>query len=81
MMFVGQLPMPVGHGGYAYLFVADDPLAATYDPVGGENALLIQPGGRIPEFIATAPLVTGPTLWRRGATWNDKVPVERSISY
>jgi hypothetical protein len=46
---------------------------------GGENALLVQPGGRIPGFLATAGNSTGPSLWRHGACWDEHIPVELRI--
>lgn len=76
MMFIGQIeldqqlfptpnvPVPL----MAYLFVTHaqnieegffDP--DIIDPDGGENAIIIQPGGEL--LIDTAPLVNGPTLW------------------
>lgn len=61
----------------SYLFVAqDDDTALTFDPEAGENALLVQPGGRVPSFLTGLPAGTGPTLWRRGAEWTQRVPVE-----
>lgn len=81
MMFVGQFPIPGSDIRMAYLFITDDPNAAaeTFAPDSGENALLIQPGGRIPGFLATAGNSTGPSLWRRGASWDEHVPVELLI--
>ena len=81
MMFVGQFPVPGDGARMAYLFITDDPdgIANSYEPEAGENALLIQPGGRIPSFLATRPDSTGPSLWRRGARWNEHVPVELRV--
>ncbi|GAB3001017.1 hypothetical protein GCM10023080_078540 [Streptomyces pseudoechinosporeus] len=45
----------------AYLFMADDP-DRTWEPEGGENALLIQPGGRLPGFLQICRAATGPAL-------------------
>ncbi|GER89710.1 hypothetical protein KDW_38720 [Dictyobacter vulcani] len=48
----------------AYLFLTDDEeifVDNTFDPEGGENAVIIQPG--ICE-IPTQPLATGPTLYK-----------------
>lgn len=76
MMFIGQIelnpqlfPTPnVSVPKMAYLFVTHaqnmeegffDP--DIIDPDGGENAIILQPGGEI--LIDTAPLVNGPTLW------------------
>jgi hypothetical protein len=81
MMFVGQFPVPGDPRRLAYLFVTDDDdgTAETFAPEAGENALLVQPGGRIPPFVAVTETATGPCLWRRGVTWNDKVPVELAV--
>lgn len=81
MMFVGQFPVPGDPPRLAYLFLSDDDdgLAESFDPEAGENALLVQPGGRIPSFVDVTATATGPCLWRRGATWNDKVPVELAV--
>lgn len=78
MTFVGQLPVPGEPAGLAYLFVTDDPLgtAETFDAEAGENALLVQPGGRVPPFVTTTDATTGPSLWRRGTTWDEHVAVE-----
>lgn len=81
MMFVGQFPVPGDSLRIAYLFITDDPdaTAETYDPESGENALLVQPGGRVPDFLATTGDSTGPSLWRHGARWDEHVPVELLI--
>ncbi|MEH0830641.1 MULTISPECIES: hypothetical protein [unclassified Micromonospora] len=81
MMFVGQIPIPGEPTSLAYLFVTDDPqgTAETFDAKAGENALLVQPGGRIPPFIDTTDTATGPSLWRRGMTWDERVGVELAV--
>lgn len=81
MMFVGQFPVPGFLGRVAYLFVTDDDAGAgeTWGAEDGENALIVQPGGRVPTFQDTVEAATGPTLWRRGTDWWQKVPVELSI--
>ncbi|WP_238547119.1 hypothetical protein [Actinoplanes friuliensis] len=78
MTFAGQFPLPGPDVRLAYLFLTQDEecLAETFEFEGGENALLIQPGGRIPGFVTGIPRATGPSLWRRGAKWTDRVPVE-----
>ncbi len=68
MQFIGQIrldpPLFMGGAGrMAYLFMSgdDEYVDSTWEPEGGENALVIQPGlydG------PSAPLVTGPTLYR-----------------
>lgn len=74
MKFIGQVALDpdifgAQGGGMAYLFLTDDMLlfqsrnenmADTYDPEGGENAVIIQPGGNCP--LQTQPLLTGPTV-------------------
>ncbi|MBB4742357.1 hypothetical protein BJY16_005816 [Actinoplanes octamycinicus] len=74
MTFVGQFPLPGPELALAYLFVSDED--GTYDLDGGENALLVQPDGRVPPFVTGVPRRTGPALWRRGADWFQRVPVE-----
>ncbi|GAB2938736.1 hypothetical protein GCM10027280_28690 [Micromonospora polyrhachis] len=81
MMFVGQIPIPGEPVTLAYLFVTDDPqcMAETFDAEAGENALLVQPSGRIPPLIVTTDRGTGPSLWRRGMTWDEHVRVEYAV--
>ena len=82
MVFVGQFPVPEGRTTrLAHLFITDDVggAAPTYEPEAGENALLVQPDGRVPPFVRTSGAVTGPSLWRRGATWDDRVEVELAV--
>jgi hypothetical protein len=81
MTFVGQFPIPGAEVRLAYLFVIDDDdgSASSFDLEFGDNALLVQPGGRIPPFVRTTDAATGPYLWNRGATWTERVPVELAI--
>lgn len=74
MTFIGQFPLPGSGVAMAYLFLSDED--GTFDPEGGENALLVQPGGRVPPFVSGEVRRTGPTLWRRGEGWLDRIPVE-----
>ncbi|GIF63946.1 hypothetical protein Ais01nite_19810 [Asanoa ishikariensis] len=78
MTFVGQFPLPGAGLRMTYLFVTQDDLclATTFEPEGGESALLVQPGGRVPWFVKGVAERTGPTLWRRGDQWTDRIPVE-----
>jgi hypothetical protein len=39
----------------------------------------VQPGGRIPRFRVGTATGDGPSLWRHGATWAEKVPVELHV--
>jgi hypothetical protein len=84
MKFVGQFPVPGEPLRLAYLFITEDgaigeTFPETYSPDAGENALLVQPGGRIPPCVTVTDMATGPSLWRRGVTWNDRVPVEFAV--
>jgi hypothetical protein len=78
MKFVGQVPIPGPVFRMAYLFITDDAIGneLTFEAESGENALLVQPGGRIPGFVTVTGSPTGPSLWRRGTTWDEQVPVE-----
>jgi hypothetical protein len=70
-LIFGEIP-----GQIAYLFITDGETYVdhTYDPEGGENAVIIQPG--ICE-IPTQPLLAGPTLYKMVShSWRKKlVPV------
>jgi hypothetical protein len=89
MQFVCQITLPADLFGdleprTAYPFLTDDYeggyLADTWDPDGGENALILQPGG-----ISDGPMLPlreGPTLYRRacmGPTEWDRPPCEFAV--
>ncbi len=63
MRFLGQFTL--AGGALGCLFMAGDDRDAfvdgTYDPEGGENALLVQPGGRVPGFVTVRAQAEGPT--------------------
>ncbi|MFS0693568.1 hypothetical protein [Streptomyces nitrosporeus] len=62
MQFIGQFALPGGR--LAYLFMADSEegfVDGTWEPEAGENALLIQPGGRVPPFVTVLGQAEGPT--------------------
>jgi hypothetical protein len=82
MMFVGQFPLPGPEPRMVYLFIADDPDGSglTMEPEEGDNAVLVQPGGRIPSFVRGVAEPTDPSLWRRGEQWTDRVPVELRVT-
>jgi uncharacterized protein YwqG len=69
MRFIGQIAIAPEIFGQvsarmAYLFMTDDEkVDGTWDPDGGENALILQPGET---SIRTEPLTNGPTLFRMG---------------
>ncbi|MER6951316.1 hypothetical protein ABT294_45600 [Nonomuraea sp. NPDC000554] len=56
MQFLGQFTL--GGGRLAYVFMGDEELSG--EPEGGENAVVIQPGGRIPEFVTVRAQAEGP---------------------
>jgi hypothetical protein len=62
MRFLGQFALEGGR--LAYLFMTGDGdgewVDGTYEPEGGENALVIQPGGRIPDFVTVEGRAAGP---------------------
>lgn len=63
MQFLGQFALDGGR--LAYLFMSgdgDNSVGATWEPEGGENALVIQPGGRIPNFVTVRAQAEGPTV-------------------
>lgn len=70
-------------GRVAYLFMTDGEefVDGTYEPDGGENAVIIQPDGN---NVATEPLVTGPSLYsmeeNEGADLLHPVPCEFSVA-
>ncbi|MCN9240062.1 hypothetical protein NGF19_04530 [Streptomyces sp. RY43-2] len=60
LQFLGQFTLDGGALGY--LFMADGDAEGTFEPEGGENALLIQPGGRTPDFVSVRAQAEGPTV-------------------
>ncbi|MFJ4469131.1 hypothetical protein ACIP2X_16785 [Streptomyces sp. NPDC089424] len=62
MEFLGQFALDDGR--LAYLFMTDDEddfIDGTYEPEAGENALVIQPEGRIPGFVRIDGRAVGPS--------------------
>ena len=77
MRFIGQFRIPGEPTRLAYLFITDeDGDATTAEPFGGRNALIVQPGGTLPEGLRVSGAATGPTLCRRGKKWDEYIPVE-----
>jgi hypothetical protein len=73
MQFVCQIPLDPGifggpPGRMAYLFITGESegewVDGTHDPDGGENAVIVQPGGA--GGVETVPDAVGPTLYRLG---------------
>lgn len=66
----------------AYIFMTDgdDYVDGTWEPEGGENAVIIQPNG---DNVGTKPLATGPSLYRmeekEGSKMLHPVPCEFSV--
>jgi hypothetical protein len=67
MTFVGQFPLPGTGSGMAFLFVSDDE-ERTFLMDGGENALLVQPGGRVPPFVRGEAYRAWVVVWQRWTT-------------
>ncbi len=60
MEFIGQFELPGDR--LAYVFMAAD-VSDTFAPEGGENAVIVQPGGRVPDFVAgVRELASGPSV-------------------
>ncbi|NUQ96813.1 MAG: hypothetical protein HOY79_09690 [Streptomyces sp.] len=62
MEFLGQFALEGGR--LAHLFMTGDEgehVDGTWEPEGGENALVIQPGGRVPDFVTVEQRVEGPS--------------------
>jgi hypothetical protein len=80
MRFIGQFRIPGAAVRLAYLFITDeDGDAGTAEPFGGHNAVIVQPGGRLPEGVEVSGAATGPTLSTRGQSWTELVPVELAV--
>ena len=87
MQFVCQIALDpdifgVSPGKMAYLFITGESewVDATYDPEGGENAIIIQPGGT--NDVETVPESEGPSLYTfvDGRGWEGTVPYEYSVN-
>jgi hypothetical protein len=70
MEFLGQFALEGGRLAYLFMSGSDDFVDGTYEPDGGENALLIQPGGRVPDFVTVRAQAEGP------AAGADHLPTE-----
>jgi uncharacterized protein YwqG len=65
MRFLGQFQLPGEPGRLGYLFMTEDEdrhVDGTWEPESGENALIVQPGGRVPAFLEVVDTATGPSL-------------------
>ncbi|MFF4647842.1 hypothetical protein [Streptomyces sp. NPDC001389] len=83
--FIGRFPVPGEPGEeprMAYPFLAyDDYETGGIDPEDGQAVLLVQPGGRIPDFAVVGPPgTTGRSLWAFDAE-DETVPVEFRIEF
>ncbi|SEH01536.1 hypothetical protein SAMN05444920_120240 [Nonomuraea solani] len=59
MQFLGQFTL--GGGRLAYVFMGDEEYSGgTFEPEGGENAVVIQPGGRVPDHLTVRARAAGP---------------------
>jgi hypothetical protein len=74
MTFVGQFRVDVdGDVRMAYVFMtgSDEYVDGTWEPEGGENAVIVQPDGKVPAFVDVRDVGHGP-CWPR----EDHVPVD-----
>lgn len=67
MCFVGQFRLPSTEPGgtaLAYLFMTEgeEYVDGTWEPEGGENAVIVQPGGVLPDFVTVRPDAKGPSF-------------------
>ena len=87
MRFIGQVALYTEifdgiEGKMAYIFMTDgeDCVDGTWEPEGGENAVIIQPNG---DNVETKSLATGPSLYqmerREGSELLHPVPCEFSV--
>ncbi len=67
-------------GQMAYLFITDDETFVdnTFDPDGGENALIIQPGTC---DMPTQPLLTGPSLYKMDSDFSEEELIPLSCEF
>ncbi|GAB2599734.1 hypothetical protein GCM10027168_35990 [Streptomyces capparidis] len=61
MEFLGQFALDGGRLAYVFMSEYDNAPTGTWDPEGGENAVIVQPGGRVPEFVTVRARAEGPT--------------------
>lgn len=78
MQFIGQIALdprlfPGSEGEIAYVFMTCAEVDGTWEPDGGENAVIIQPGP-LPPPVEVSAQATGPVLFEEG---DDFVHVER----
>jgi hypothetical protein len=84
MRFIGQIALDAELVGavtakMAYLYMTDDSAVdGTWEPDGGENALIIQPGQN---DVKTEPLTEGPTLFRMEKRFFGAANLPKSLEY
>jgi hypothetical protein len=77
MTFIGQFRLETdGEMRMAYLFMTDGDayVDGTWEPEAGENAVIVQPDGRVPPFVTVQDLHTGPS-WPT----DDHLPVAEQV--
>ncbi|GAA3924939.1 hypothetical protein Aau02nite_20960 [Amorphoplanes auranticolor] len=77
MTFIGQFRLDTdGELRMAYLFMTagDEYVDGTWEPEGGENAVIVQPEGSVPAFFAVTDISEGPS-------WpvEDHLPVNQQV--
>ncbi len=64
MTFIGQFRLEgddAGRMAYVFMTDGDEHVDGTWEPEGGENAVIIQPDGKVPPFVAVRGLDDGPS--------------------
>ncbi|OII61425.1 hypothetical protein BJP40_05470 [Streptomyces sp. CC53] len=62
MVFLAQFDISDGHTAYVFMTGDDEGwVDGTYDADGGENAVIVQPRGRVPLQLRTIPVAEGPS--------------------
>ncbi|KRV46585.1 hypothetical protein AQ490_11950 [Wenjunlia vitaminophila] len=61
MEFIGQFALDGGRLAYLFMTGPDQHPAGSWNAESGENALLIQPGGRVPGFLTVRAQAEGPS--------------------
>jgi uncharacterized protein YwqG len=63
MTFIGQFRVDVGGDvrmAYVFMTDSDEYVDGTWEPEGGENAVIVQPDGKVPAFVEVRDVSEGP---------------------
>ncbi len=77
MMFIGQFRLDAERElrmAYVFMAAGDEYVDGTWEPEGGENAVIVQPEGSVPAFVAVTDISEGPS-------WpvQDHLPVNQQL--